>query len=364
MTSARVFKFLLVLLFAAPVLATTPAISVGVDHWQTPDVGHRYSPNYSPTNDWRPTAAWVRGQAEFTLGNGLTASLAAQHHAVDGSRIDRAELDWRATSDTGARIGVLPYRLAWCRTYDRTSVWIKEPDAFCRFPGLSEITQGGFGVQAYKSVTLGGWMVDSMAGVYKPTVDGQDKKLAIYVPVGPTVRHDKIGASVNAIHLQTGTQIRAAWLRSWLDQDDARAVRRPYQRQLRYDTAFVGIEGDPWPGITARLTAAAYIGDQVHAANAYAFNARSVTAELSHRRGAHEFATGLSHYQNTTRYAGSPRAQTLDVPSLSLAWRYQIDRHLFVVTQATRGMDDAMTASGVATARAGSSYGVRLGANF
>lgn len=364
MTLIRAFSLLLAL-FCAPAMAANEVISVGIDHWQTPDTAYRYSPNYSTSNAFKPTAMWVRGSADYSVGGGVVLRVAGQRHEVDGASVDRAEFDYRLTGSSGVRAGILPYRLAWCRTYDPTNVWIREPDAFCSFPGLAEITRGGTGVQGYHSATAGGWLVDGMVGAYRPKIDDQDKSLAIYVSVGPNVRHDKVGASVNAVHLESGVQVRAAVLRTWLDQDDARVVKTPFQRQMVYDTVFVGIEGEVAPAVTARLTAAAYIGDQLNPANAFNFNARSVTAELQYAPSQdHRFAAGLTHYKNVTRYVGRAAPQTLSVPGLSLGYRWSVDRRSYVAMQAQRGLDESVTTAGVVTARSGSSYGVRYGVNF
>lgn len=365
MTSIRAFKFLLALFFCASAMASNEAISVGMDHWNAPDTAHRYSPNYATDNPYKPTAMWVRGSADYSIGGGAVLRLAGQRHEVYGGSVDRAEVDYRLTSRTGVRAGILPYRLAWCRAYDADAVWIREPDAFCSFKGLAEITRGGTGVQAYHTATVGQWLLEGMAGAYRPKIDNQDKSLAIYVGVGPNARHDKVGASVNAIHLPSGTQVRAAVLRTWLDQDDARIVKTPYQRQLAYDTVFLGIEGDVAPDWSARLTGAAYIGDQLNPMSLYGFRARSLTTEILYTPSpAHRFAAGLTHYRNETRYVGRDQLQTVDVPGLSLGYRWSFDRRSYLALQAQRGLDESVSSSGVVTSRSGSSFGVRLGSNF
>lgn len=336
-------------------------LQAGVDVWSVPGDQVRYLPNYSTPHDWRAASPWVRAQGQYQLGD-ITLSAAGRASAVEGGRIDRLDADVRLSESTGVRVGVLPYRLGWCRTYDPSSPWIAEPDAFCRFTGLNELATGAFGAQAYQSGRVGGWLVDGMVGVYRPKVDGQTDKLGPYVQVGPDVAHSKWGASVNALHLPTGIQTRAAWLRTHQAQD---STAGSYQRRIDYDTYYLAAEGSITPQLDLRASLSAYVGDQTNPANLYAWDGRSTTVELIYRPAAgHTLALGLSEYVNKTTYAKAPHDQSLRVPSTSLAWRFDLPGGAYAVLQATHSADHATTRQGVTTQRAGDAVGVRVAKTF
>jgi len=336
-------------------------LQAGVDVWSVPDNQVRYLPNYSTPHDWRAASPWVRAQGQYQLGD-ITLSAAGRTSAVEGGRIDRLDADVRLSESAGVRVGVLPYRVGWCRTYDPSSPWIAEPDAFCRFTGLNELATGAFGAQAYQSGRVGGWLVDGMVGVYAPKVDAQVDGLGPYVKVGPDVAHRKWGASVNALHLPTGIQTRAAVLRTHQVQD---STAGSYQRRIDYDTYYLAAEGSITPQLDLRASLSAYVGDQTNPANLYAWDGRSTTLELIYRPATgHTLALGLSEYTNRTTYAKAPHDQSLRVPSTSLAWRFDLPGGMYAVLQATRSADRATTRQGVTTHRAGDAFGVRVAKTF
>lgn len=365
----RVFKRAIAAVLTVICFATTAQTQVtgmlGVDAWHTPETAVRYTPNYATPKPWQSTEPWARltvqHQQDTDIGP-LTFTVQGQASAVSGHRIDRLDADWRLTPNAGIRLGVLPYRTSWCRTYTSTSPWISEPDAFCRFAGLHELAEGSFGAQAYVTTTAGPWIVDTMAGVYRPLVDGQSSKLGPYVPVGPDVSHAKAGASLNALHMATGLQLRAAWLRTHQVQDSSAGS---YQRRLDYDTHYLAAEGHITPKLEVRATLAAYLGDQTNPALPFAWDGRSTTVEAAYKpTPGHTLALGLSRYRNATTYAKAPHHQNLSVPSVSLAWRVELPHSCWLLAQATRTQDVSTTRQGVTTDRAGNALGLRLGKAF
>ena len=348
-------------------IAATGTATVGTDLWEVPNQTARYLPNYSlPSgHGWQKLSKWARAtvQDQFETDFGpvlLTAQ--GRYSTLLGMRVDRLDADIRVSDDVGLRLGVLPYRIAWCRTYDNTSPWMSEPDAFCRFHGLNEMAQGSFGLQAYHSDFVGKWVVDSMVGIYRPEVDGQSKGLGPYVAVGPTTHHKKMGASINALNLASGIQARAAWLNT---QQNQKSDAGSYERYLDYDTYYFAVEGNATPTLNLRGSLSAYIGTQGNPALPYKWDGRSTTFEAIYKPvHGQSIALGLSEYTNITTYAKPPHNQRLDVPSLSLAWRSEWGDGLHTVVQASRTKDDAMPRSGVSTHRTGNALGVRLGKSF
>jgi hypothetical protein len=349
---------------ATPLRAQT-VITTGVDAWH---IGHgpaRYLPDYAPTEPWKPVAAWgsisTQHRTDTAMGM-LTLSLQARAHQVAGQRIDRLDADLRLTDATGLRLGVLPYRMSWCRTYDARSPWIAEPDAFCRFAGLNEISQGAFGTQAYTSTQTGGWLIDGMAGVYRPMIDGQNDKLGPYVSVGPTVLHHTRGISLNALHLATGLQLRAGWLQTLQHQNSNAGS---FQRRMDYDTRYLAAEANLTPATSVRASLSAYVGNQINPAQLYGWHGQSTSIELAHRPApGHTLALGLSRYTNDTTYVRAPHHQRLDVPSASVAWRADLPGGFYSVVQASHTEDDNRPRTGPATLRTGTAIGLRVGRIF
>lgn len=351
----------------APARAAIATATVGADVWQVPDGPVRYLPNYSlpEGKEWSRDSYWLKATVQHDISTDfapITLTAQGQYNSLIGHRIDRLDAAMRITQSTGVRVGVLPYKTSWCRTYDANSPWMAEPDAFCRFHGLNEMAQGAFGAQAYTSGIAAGWLVDGMVGIYRPEVDGQDKGLGPYVKVGPNTLHKKVGASVNALHLSTGIQLRVATLRT--DQNQ-KSDAGSYERRLDYDTRYFAIEGNPLQPLTLRLSLASYVGNQNNPALPYAWDGQSKTLEAIYKPApAHTIALGLSRYTNVTTYAKAPNFQQLQVDSKSIAWRTDWPRGLHTVLQATHSTDDATTRAGVATARAGSAVGFRIAQTF
>ncbi len=340
---------------------TTTSLVAGVDVWHVPADPARYLPNYA-TETWQTAIPWVRAQVQHRTDTDfglLTLTASGVTDPIDKGRIDRLDADLRMGRG-GARLGILPYRVSWCR--GRAGAWISEPDAFCRFAGLNEISEGAFGVQAYRSGVWSGWLVDGLVGAYRPMVDDQTDSLGPYVTVGPNVKHQAHGASANAMHLGTGLQMRFGWLRTDQIQDSSTGG---YQRHIRYDTYYLAAEGNVAQKIELRASLAAYIGDQLNPANLYGWDGRSLTLEAAYRPSSDQsFAAGLSRYTNITTYTAPPNGQRVIVPSLSLAWRKDWPKGFYTVLQATRSLDDSTTRRGVHTERAGTAYGVRIAKTF
>lgn len=343
--------------------------TIGADAWHISGGPARYLPDYSTPEPWRSTSAWARGSVQTRLdteAGPLTLTAQGQKHQVNGSRVDRLDADLRLTDASGVRVGVLPYRISWCRTYDNRSPWLAEPDAFCRFSGLNELATGAFGSQVYHSALLAGWLVDSMAGVYRPSVDGQVQGLGPYTSVGPTVLHTAHGASVNALHLASGIQTRAGWLRTRQTQDDTTGAKGAYQRRLEYDSYYLAAEGNVSPQLEVRASLAGYLGEQVNPANLYGWDGRSATLEAIYKPApGHSLALGYSRYRNATDYAADTiHRQRLSVPSTSLAWRFDLPAGWWAVLQWTRTDDDYTSRKGVQTVRAGEAVGARIAKSF
>lgn len=356
-------KLLLLLAFGS---AHADSLMIGADYWNVNDAQVRYLPNYSLPDDtqWQPVSSFARGTIRRDIETDfspLTLTFQGQYSTLIGGRVDRLDADIHLTDTLGVRVGVLPYRTAWCRQYSMSNPWIAEPDAFCRFHGLNEMAQGAFGAQVYKSSFVGGFWVDSMAGIYRPEVDGQDKGLGPYVKVGPNTSHKKFGASLNVMHMASGIQARASYLKTLQNQASDTGG---YERQLDYDTIYLAVEGNATKKLTIRGSISAYIGDQNNPRNPFGWNGQSKTLEAIYKPlQGHTIALGYSVYENVTTYSKAPNFQRLEVPSYSIAWRKDW-KSSYSVVQYTQTYDDATTRAGVLTSREGQAIGIRIGKNF
>lgn len=357
---ANVFEVAFAALALTGTATAETTLTTGVDIWDTTNPSARYMPNYATPNEYSQANRFVKVEASTDV-NGIRFTGAARVSDNEGGRIDRLDADIRFNGTYGMRFGILPYRVSWCRHYERDSVWIREPDPFCSFHGLAEMSEGSFGVQGYASTLKNGFMVDTMLGIYRPEMDNQDKKLGPYIQVGPNVSHKKAGFSANAIHLATGIQGRFSLLRTEQIQNDATGSRSAYQRQLTYDTIFYGIEGNITPDISLRYTSSNYIGRQNNLRNLYDWNGKSDTVEVTYKKNERDsFSYGYNVYENITEYAGVKNIQKLHVKGHSVSWRHDFDDGLFTVIQYSTTTDDYTTIKPVNTYKEGHSLGFRL----
>jgi hypothetical protein len=139
---------------------------------------------------------------------------------------------------------------------------------FCSFEGLNEISNSAAGVRYINTNRIGNWVLDSQIGYWKPTIDNMEKSLAIYTAVGPTTLHNKYGFSINAININSATQIRTGLLHSTQNQTDT-INSNGYERRLRYDMFFVGVEKNITDSFIIRTTYSSYPGKQINPARPY-----------------------------------------------------------------------------------------------
>lgn len=331
--------------------------NIGVSHWSYSNAQEavpRYMPNYSYDSNV---------QNIYTINYGITQSFNRVNLAVElnadslgEARVGRAELAYQF-SKVGASIGILPFRVSQCRKFDSNNIWIAEPDNFCRFNGLNEISSSAAGIQLWNSSYVNGYTVDYQIGYYKPTIDNQDKKLNVYLPIGENVLHNKYGFSVRASG--DTSQFSFGFLRSHQEQESLTT----YARRLHYDTYYLGIEKSI-SDFTFRATAAAYLGENVQVDMTY--RAVSRTAELSYKIG-NKITTGcfLAKYTNETLYVRGPEtrfsgSQYLSVPSYGCTVRLDLDRH-YLIVQALHTNDDFRSVNNVYTNRSGDAIGIKLG---
>jgi hypothetical protein len=341
---------------------------VNFDSWYyNTDKQVRYLPNYStPDEGYKNSNTFtsVYYKANHSIDK-LTMTLAAFHTSEGNNKVTRADISYRPLNGMSLNIGILPYRVSQCRYFESDNIWISEPDNFCKFHGLNEISEGSAGIQLGYSSYIKGYVVDSLIGYYDAEIDGQSKKLSIYVPVGHNKYNRKKGFSVRA----TGenNQISFGYLATSQFQYDESGVKYPFDRVFEYDTYYLGYEHDI-SKLTLRATISAYIGEGISKVRPTKFYAISNTAELqyhlTHKLSINAF---YAKYTSTTVYYPDDylirKEQVLLVPSNGVSMRYDFDRS-FIILQLYNTKSDSTLASGKNTTDSARAIGIRYGVKF
>jgi hypothetical protein len=340
-------------------------ISTGLDMWSVNGEGVRYLANYSTKNPYKGVTHWTQANVKVLLNEDFQFSLSGRAHGLDGNKITRLELDYKLNENNALSIGILPYRISWCAPSYNESSYIKETDPFCSFEGLNEISNSAAGVRYINTNRIGNWVLDSQIGYWKPTIDNMEKSLAIYTAVGPTTLHNKYGFSINAININSATQIRTGLLHSTQNQTDT-INSNGYERRLRYDMFFVGVEKNITDSFIIRTTYSSYPGKQINPARPYTFTptTKTITGEYKLTNGD---LISLSHtdYINTTVYNNSTTAQLLKVNVNAISYRRDFNKYkMFAVFQYNNNSSYARTTAGKETILSGEQYGIRIGKNF
>lgn len=205
-------------------LRSNHIVQVGVDTWnlkknlgQPGIVDSTRALNLAdsqPHGDYKSTSPWVKVDAEARRRNAIFRFRFDQNQSV-GSRIDELSADF-SHFDFGIRAGVLGYKVSWCRTQDVDSPWMRENDPFCIVHTTSAAIKSAPGIQAYVNTLMGSYKVQSLVGVYRPLF-GNFNTTEFGEDVSPNLRvigNNKYGASVNAIDLNSGTELRLSYLNS------------------------------------------------------------------------------------------------------------------------------------------------------
>ena len=156
-------------------------IQLGVDHWagnfanknttgflDTPDTGH-----YSDVIPWFKFSG-----SYLPLGNNdVRLNIDYRYDKTLGGNLDQASLDFSLTPKLGARIGVLPMRLNFCRTYEQDNPWIMEVSTSCKYAAQSiyRTTNAAPGIQLYLNSESNEWASSYQIGFFQPALLGYDK---------------------------------------------------------------------------------------------------------------------------------------------------------------------------------------------
>jgi hypothetical protein len=302
----------------------------GLDHIASTDTTVRYLPGYKST-ELQTNTGFLRASNSYKLSSTTDLNVVLSSDVETQFKLDKLEvdtkLDYIRMKNAGVRFGILPYRVSWCRKYEADSIWIQEPDVFCKQKTLREMSSSGTGIQYYRSSFADEHIIDAQISFYKPTLYG-DETMAVYIPEGKTESHNKIGVSVNALNLKTATQFRLGYLKTWQSVRGTTTGDHLYN----YDAMFIGAEKAVrhW---RFRGTVAGYYGLQSNLPDQFKFSATSTTAEVEYSSGPHHYGLGYSVYQNTTSYMSGAKPMTLKVSALTAAYRLHLKHRESIIVQ-------------------------------
>ena len=384
-------------------------IQTGLDTWQIhKDLG---APGYldnnstlnledsQPRGTYQNPSPWLKVDAEARTGNLITRLRYDRNQSV-GSRVDELSTDWSLHA-IGIRTGILGYKVSWCRTHDVDSPWMRENDPFCVARSTSTPIKSAPGIQLYVNTLLGSFKVQSLIGAYRPKLfNYETKEFTNYSsPYIHVTQNNKVGASISAIDLDTGLEMRASYLRS-----DQKANYNPPNTPTQHidqgaAVTFLAISKSLNPVFNLRLSylnsnensdfkyPAGYVtpGDTFpEIFSTFDRIRRSHVMELNHQYSARDvisiaYSRYIAYDQTQLRRLNGPNESITYYPvkeflfnntSHSVSWRRDWEKGIFTIFQITNAKvkqryDVYPGVTPVQHAQStGSAYGFRLGYSF
>lgn len=179
-------------------------------------------------NQWpyQDFSGYGRLTGSLQLGSGVEASVKVRADQTVGFRVDEAFAQKNISPFLGIRAGVVDYKTSWCRTYESDTVWIREVEVICNTPQFRDVTGGAPGAQILVNNTLGNYLIQSQAGIYRPLfLDFAQREFGNVVPGSDyrVDRNDKLGLNVNVVNLETALEARVSYIQ---------AIQRAYSPEL------------------------------------------------------------------------------------------------------------------------------------
>jgi hypothetical protein len=390
-------------------LQTAHKIQVGIDTWSLrknlgepglfDNTSVLYLADSQPEGNYTNPATWIKIDAEARTENKVMRFRYDNNQSV-GSRIDELSMDLGFHA-VGVRAGILGYKVSWCRTHDVDSPWIRENDPFCVVRTTSTPIKSAPGVQIYVNTLLEGFKVQSLIGVYSPLLFNYDtREFTNYALTDNHVfKNNKYGATINAINLENGLELRLSYLRS--DQaSNYNSVASPTQRiEQNTDVAFAAVSANISPVVNLRLS---YFSSREHANlkyppgfvspgdtfqdNFYSFKRKrtSKVLEMNYQHSPRDvLSIAYSKYDANDRRQFTEQLNLLPDDSYTIntrynftntstsaSWRHDWQRGIFTIIQITRAdlTQDINAATSSATSErthsTGKALGFRLGYVF
>lgn len=305
---------------------------------------------------YRPVSPWYKFQGSISPTRSLVFSTKFRADQSIGLRLDELSADYSISEFLGIRAGVVDYKLSWCSAYDVSSPWIYEPNAFCSMRYTTTISGGAPGLQTYLNNQYGSYRLQTIAGVYMPTIANYDKNDFgnIVVDGSPqmTDKNLKYGISLNLLNIDNGTDIRFSWIQT---KQRALSALLTEGRQVSNIT-YAAMSFNATPRVNIKISRSDYFGTlniednfppgiswtgvigNIHFSNS--------TAELRYNANQkNTLALAYSLYQFRASNKNIPLAVTemttitdgkffmLDRHQISGSWRYDWDSGVFAIAQ-------------------------------
>ena len=364
------------LLFSSAVYAEIDSTFKGqlnFDYWQLPDDYVRYLPN----KEYEGAQPGLKAQWDVRAGD-WSFNTKYRYSTSDSRYLDQASISYTITDNIGVRVGELPYKTSWCRTYDYGSVFIREPDPYCTYRQLAESAWSGTGMQIYGTNRFGDWVTDGQVGAYIKDQFNNPVSVGGIFLVPPNYIAKPLtsyGASFNALSITTATQVRLAWRHHKQSYD----INSPgggvdYTTSYNYDLLFAGFEFNPIDPLTIRLTSTNYLGrytvdakfdylTDYNYGSSYRSSSNQITAEYQVTDN-DVIGLGYGQVKTYSTFDGSILGnQTLQVPNFVAAYRHNFGP-AYVAVEFMRGVSSYKPVSTPIQNTAGNAVGARFGINF
>ena len=345
--------------------------------------------NSTPQWQYRNPSPWIRFEGQADLSPQLSAAIKLRGDQSSDWRVDELNVKWAVSPSLGAAVGVVDYKLSWCRIHEEDSPWVRENDPFCTVRTTDQAVGAAPGLQVYATNNTSDWSLQGMIGIYNPLIGDYDNKEFTNTVISgnsKVTKNDRVGINLSAVHQATGAEFRLGW--QHVDQF-ARYVLWPAPSPLADykksgDIVFVGASFNPHPqwSVRATLLHSRIIGDWEGAfvtnGELYAgdqdIDRQSISLENIYRVNAkNTLALALSEYKFQSMSTFKRPNGTISYLPLglltnrlaSISWRYEWQHGVYSALQASHSRSNIQLPSPIGTNRVeGTSFGARLGWRF
>lgn len=345
--------------------------------------------NSTPQWTYRNPSPWFRFEGLIDINPHLQANFKFRGDQSSDWRIDELNATWSVSPSLGASIGVVDYKLSWCRTHEENSPWVRENDPFCTVRTTDQAVGSAPGVQIYANAVNSDWSLQGMIGIYDPLLAGYDKEEFTNTVIrdgSEVTRNDRLGINLSAVHQATGAEFRLGWQR--VEQFAKYELWKPPAPLTDYkksgNIVFLGTSFNPHPKWSIRATflhskiigdwmgsnvmnGPIYTGDQdidrqsFSLENIYQVNMRNTVALALSEYKFKSFSTFKRPNGTTTYYPLGLLTNRLT----SIAWRHEWGRGVYSALQASHSQSRIQLPAPIGTNRIeGTSFGTRIGWRF
>ena len=345
--------------------------------------------NSTPQWQYRNPSPWIRFEGQADLSPQLSAAIKLRGDQSSDWRVDELNVKWAVSPSLGAAVGVVDYKLSWCRIHEEDSPWVRENDPFCTVRTTDQAVGSAPGVQIYANAVNSNWSLQAMIGIYDPLLVDYDKEEFTNTVISgrsQVTKNDRLGINLSAVHQASGTEFRLGWQR--VEQFAKYEIWKPPAPLTDYkksgDIIFIGTSFNPHPQWSVRATflnskiigdwmgsdvvnGLIYAGDQdidrqsLSLENIYRVNTRNTVALALSEYKFKSFSTFKQPNSTVTYYPLGLLTNRL----ASIAWRHEWGRGVYSALQASHSQSSIQLPPPTGTNRTrGTSFGARIGWRF